>query len=489
MACTPRWGHRASGLVALALGTVVAASCVSGAPPAIESVGDQVAAVGTELRLELRTSDPDGDPVDVSVAADLGDLADRATLGRAPGGAAVFRWTPRAGDVGVWHLDFTASDGDHATVLTVRVDVRAAVGDRSAPRFRAPLGAGTTLDLATDDCVDLAIAIDDQDSVEVALREQEPRIEGATLAATGGLTGVWHWCPTAAQVAADDRYTLTLAADDLTNEPVVKSYLIVLRSPPAAGCTGDPPVVHHAPADATTDVDLTVDARITDDRGLLRPPLLYTATDAPATPPDLAAMSPIEMVLIDGDLADGTWAADVPNPAAPGASAPLYYAVVARDDDDPAGACDHTTQAPARGTYAMRVTRPTPACADDGHENNDSASGARAIAPGALDAVSCPLATDPDPVAPDDDEDWFALTIPAPSQVTVDIAGSDVTDVDLALVDSAGLTIVGDSSTASVAQVSACLRTGTYYARVHAYGRGRNPYRLRYVRAPSLCLR
>jgi hypothetical protein len=97
--------------------------------------------------------------------------------------------------------------------------------------FRQPLGSGTTLDLNTRQCLDLDIVVDDQDSPEVIISQDDPVIEGATLDATSGLAANWNWCPTRAQIDADDRYTLTLGADDGDNPKVVKNYLVVLRPP------------------------------------------------------------------------------------------------------------------------------------------------------------------------------------------------------------------------------------------------------------------
>jgi hypothetical protein len=203
--------------------------------------------------------------------------------------------------------------------------------------------------------------IEDQDSAEVTITQEDPVIEGATLVPTSGLSATWNWCPTRAQIEADDRYTLTLAADDNDNPKVLKNYLIVLRKPPPTNCPGTAPVVTHTPANASTIVDLTIDATITDDLGLRQPPLLYYSTTAPATPPDLAAMTQTTMLLITGSMTSGTWAADVPNPVATmpaGTAVTLYYVMVANDDDDPTGTCDHETQAPTTGTYRMTVTNP-----------------------------------------------------------------------------------------------------------------------------------
>jgi Bacterial pre-peptidase C-terminal domain len=350
---------------ALALATAVAvlgaAGCGGGQGPEIDPVADQVAQVGVELRVQINATDPNGDNVDYGFASEIPDLDSRATIARGPAGDGVFRWTPLASDVGVWYVDFSATDGGATTTTTVRIDVRSAVGAASAPVFVQPLGTGTTLDVTAHACVDLDVVVDDQDSASVEIAQEEPVIDGATLERNGGLAAVWHWCPTAGQIAADDRYTLTLSADDGDNPRTRKNYLVVLRRPGRQDCPGTAPQVSHTPADASTVVGLTVDATITDDLGLKRPPLFYYATTPPSSPPDLATMTQLSMLLIDGDMRSGVWAADVPNPVASmpaGSSAALYYVIVADDDDDPMGSCDHTTQAPASGTYQMTVTNP-----------------------------------------------------------------------------------------------------------------------------------
>jgi hypothetical protein len=489
MACASGWSRLAFGLLALAVGTVVAGCATGNVPPEIEPVADQVAEVGRELRVELTAHDGDGDGLALHYDADVPDIVGRATLTRTSAGG-LFRWTPLAADVGVWRVDFVASDGMDDAVATVRLEVVAALGERSAPHFRTPLGAGTTLDLARASCVELDIAIDDQDSASVAITQDEPHIAGAELTATGGLTAHWRWCPSAEQIAAADRYTLALSADDLDNPRAALRFLIVLRRPPVAGCSGAAPVVVHAPSNLTASGELTIDAVIRDDHGLGGAPLLYHATRAPGDPVDLTAMTPAEMILIDGDQRDGTWAADVPNPAAAGASATLHYVIVADDDDDPTGPCDHTTQAPARGAFSLVASRPAPpaACRDDGFEDNDGAilADARpALAPGAITATSCPATAG----SSGDDEDWYAVDIAGDSVLSAELTGGGASDLDLVLVDSAGATVTASTGGESLESLTACLDPGRYYLRIHAYGDARNDYRLGYARVPGFCLR
>jgi hypothetical protein len=342
------------------MATAVACS-PSGQAPVLDPMTDQIAQVGEDFVLVITATDQDGDDLFYSYTSDGPDLGQRATITRRPDGAGVFRWRPVADDVRIWNFDFQVTDGDNTDVLTIQIDVRSAIGENSAPIFREPLGTGTTLDLSQADCIDVDIVIEDPDSASVQLGQEEPVIAGATLDQLDGLTALWHWCPTAAQIEQDDRYTLSLSADDATNPKTLKLYLLVLRTPPKPDCPGAAPVVAHTETDRQTLLPIAIDADISDDLGLKREPLLYYSTTAPSTPPNLGAMTQVTMELVAGDMNDGTWRATVPNPVADlaeGASRTLYYVVVADDDDDATGDCDHLTQAPATGSYSLTVTNP-----------------------------------------------------------------------------------------------------------------------------------
>src|SRR5690348_6165827 len=97
----------------LVLPFVCLVSCVTGGAPELANVTDHVAIVGTELRIDLDGTDPDGDALSYGfrTPADLKDLHDRATVSQAPSGAGVFRWTPLASDLGEHSIDFQVSDG------------------------------------------------------------------------------------------------------------------------------------------------------------------------------------------------------------------------------------------------------------------------------------------------------------------------------------------------------------------------------------------
>ncbi|MCR9164795.1 MAG: Ig-like domain-containing protein [Nannocystaceae bacterium] len=343
----------------LALAHAAAACAEDSRPPRLEAVDDQVAAVGTELVITLRATDPDGDDLSYDFTADLDDLAQRASISERPDGTAVFRFTPLGADVGQWPFDFTASDGTHADTVTATIDIRTAL-EGTAPLFREPLGSGTTLDLATDDCLDLDVVVEDQDDAAVTIGQAEPLIEDAVLEQVTGLTAHWQWCPNKDQLASD-RFPLTLFADDGDNEPVIKNYLIVLRPGDGAGCPGKGPTIMHESMDLSTVLDLELTAEVSDDLGLKGPPLVYYSLEEPREPIDFSELSLVEMELQSGDLQLGIWSATVPNPVAgepEGTTADLYYLFSAVDDDDAEGECDHLTDLPEMGAFAIEVTNP-----------------------------------------------------------------------------------------------------------------------------------
>ena len=316
------------------------------------------AAVGQEILVALRATDPEGSAVSFKFESEL-DISDRAGIEQGAGGTGTFKWVPVASDVGLHPIDFIASDGSKSARKTVTIEVRSAVGSATSPVFRQPLGTGTTLDLAAGKtCVTVPIEIEDQDSAGVTIGDEQP-IEGATLAQDSGFTATWEWCPTQSQVDGGELYQLTLSADDGDNPKVIKDYVIVLKKGVKSNCPGGAPVVTHTPMDENTIVDLTITAAVNDDKGLKYAPLLLYSTSDPGPNPDLASMTQINMIQLEGDLVNGTWGADVPNPVATapaGSSATLWYLIIARDNDDEQGDCDHITQSPASGAYSMNVT-------------------------------------------------------------------------------------------------------------------------------------
>ncbi len=347
--------HLAGALLAL----LTLPSCgPSGQAPEFAPLADQVAAVGQELVLIVSATDPEGEALVYSFSSEVQDIYKSARISRLAVGGGEFRWTPTANDIGVWAFDFTASDGEHRETVTIQIEVRSAIGANTAPRFIRPAGMGTTLDLGVTPCVDLEVQINDSDTSMVQIEEAKPKIETATLQLNGPQSAIWRWCPTAEQIAADDRYTLKLTADDSDNPKTVHPYLIVLRKPTKENCPGSAPTISHAPIDISSVSGLKFTATISDSEGLRREPLFYYSTTPPSTPVQLSEMTQLTMSRQSGDMRNGTWVADVPNPVAAdgqGASKKLYYVIVADDDDDPAGDCDHISQTPV---FESTVTNP-----------------------------------------------------------------------------------------------------------------------------------
>lgn len=215
---------RAHALLAALL--LSACGSTGGDPPGFVSLEDQHGVVGEEMFFEIRASDPELGALTFGFEGSAPTSGSAQLLPAGNGTSALFRWTPAAADVGIWVFDFEVSDGVNKTVETIAVTIDSAAGD--APVFRQPLGAGTTLDLTSADCLNLDIQVDDPDSSAVEITQEVPLIAGATLEEAAGGGMVWQWCPNKDQISSGDSFVLVLAADDGEHQ-TIKRYLIVLR--------------------------------------------------------------------------------------------------------------------------------------------------------------------------------------------------------------------------------------------------------------------
>ncbi|MBI4704446.1 MAG: hypothetical protein HY744_25365 [Deltaproteobacteria bacterium] len=356
---------RSCPLVLLALLPLALLGCgADNQPPTLDPLVDgQKAFVNQEFVLRLTAQDPDGDPLAFEFASDLAGVHNRAGITTSGSGTALFHFTPLLADLGDWHFDFIVSDGEDEARQTISISV-AQLGEGSgAPVFVQPLGSGTTFDLQKQDCkqqpFEVPVAVEDPDSASVVIDHEEPRIAGSEMTQTGPMTARWTFCPSPQQVTESDRYTLILSADDGQNRKTLKSYLIVLLGGSNPQCPGEAPAIEHTPEDFAGVVDVPVSAQVSDDQGLKYEPLIFYSTAHPGSPPDLGGMTQLTMTLVGGDMQSGSWEAEIPNPVAnepEGSSASLYYAILAQDDDDAQGSCDHTALAPDGDVYEISVT-------------------------------------------------------------------------------------------------------------------------------------
>lgn len=345
----------------IAIATIAACTAV---PPTLAALDDQVVAVGGELRLTLSASTQDGSHISYAYSSNMPKAKDRITLTERPDGTGIFVFRPLAADVGEWAFTFTASDGSQDDAITIKIEVKSAVGEITVPQFRNPLGDGTMLDLARSQCVDLDIMVDDADSTEVEIGMEAPIVPGAKFVSHDKKTARWQFCPDANQKLADDRFLFRLSADDGENPKQIINYTVVLKKPPEAGCTGTAPVITHTASDQETLTGVEIDTQVSDDKGLKSAPLVFYGTINPGPNPDISKLTQEgklkqeEMVLMAGDGKSGTYQAVMANPVADkpaGTEAHVWYIITAVDNDDPTKNCDHFTTS---AVFEMVVVNP-----------------------------------------------------------------------------------------------------------------------------------
>lgn len=317
--------------------------------------GHQVAAVGQDLNITLQLAGAQGE-VDYNIAFDRQIIGDVRTVVR-PDGSALVTFRPTGQDLGELMLSVSARDSVGYAATDVPIEVRSTIGSATVPKFNRPQGEGTAIQTDQDDCVELDVQIDDQDSAKVDIVQVPPLIEGATLQEDGPGAAIWRWCPTPEQRAERDRYVLTLGADDNDNPKTLKRYLIVLHEGGKLGCPGTKPTIVHTSTDHDTVDAIEIRAQVTDTEGLAGAPLVYFTATGRADPTKLRELGQLTMVLESGDDKSGEWVARIPNPVLDkpvGQQFPLEYMIIASDNDGRGNGCNHKTTE----SFAVRVSHP-----------------------------------------------------------------------------------------------------------------------------------
>lgn len=132
----------------------------------------------------------------------------------------------------------------------------------------------------------------------------------------------------------------------------------------------------------------------------------------------------------------------------------------------------------ARGTYALTVTASTvtpPAPTDDRFEENDTRATAAVLAAGAYPALAC------------NDEDWFKVTLAAPSTLSAKLEFRHAEgDIELEVADGAGAVLGSSTSSADGELVTKQgLAAGTYLVRVYGYRGAKAAYALTVTATPT----
>jgi hypothetical protein len=326
-------------------------------PPRLQPMDDQVFKINQANTLNVASSDPDGDPR--TYTRHIDPPVEGPTLTKVTEGLALFQWTPGISALNgerskVYRVTFTVEDdrgGKHSETIGVTV-VDDGVGGSSALRFVEPVGAGMAVGTPCITDLPVQIRAESVASEDVVVELVEPLVEGASLSPGSNVPGknrLFNWCPTAAQLDRSLSHSVAFAAREVgSDEPVVKRFLFRFKRAAGAGCAGDAPVINHTSAGTFSGpLNYDVQATITDDVGFKAPPVLAFVVNPEIDPrgagsPDISGW---QIVPFEPDLGD-TWVASVPNLGlADGASAQVYYQIIATDNDDAEGSgCDHTTE-------------------------------------------------------------------------------------------------------------------------------------------------
>lgn len=347
---------RAAVLVLALLATPLLA-CPGAERPALESIERTTGTVSETLRIAIPVDNPSGVALRYRFepSRPIPAIESVASISGSPSGGEL-RWTPLASHVGTHEIAIVIASpsGDEYDRATALVEILPA--SNAAPVFLEP-GAGGTYDLAREPCVRFRVEIRDDDSPGVEIRARGELPTGASLTPDGGKSSDFAWCPEPDQIAAAERWTIGLEADDGDHPAVPHDYVVVLRSGGGTGCEGAAPVVTivspEGGASVTSGTGYDVVVTASDDVGLREPPILYWSTEAPSDPTRLD-VTLFEQALFESEAGDG-FRARVPSLGlSAGESREIFFVVSATDNDDPGGtACDQRTDTLLSSFFAV----------------------------------------------------------------------------------------------------------------------------------------
>lgn len=301
---------------------------------------DRSVRVNNTILVDLLVRDAQGDEQWSFSAPSIDDIQARAGIFQS-GPSAAFRWSPLASHTGTHQFTFTVESGNDSDSETINIEVMPAGG---APQFLLPAPGGA-YNLGEDPCIEVDIQVLDEDSLQVAISERSPQIEGGEIDQADSFRARWRWCPTQAQIDSSLSHTLRLEANDDEHPPVPRNYEILLLTEEKPDCPGTAPQITSVSAAERMETiqDYEVTATVTDDQGLKEEPILFYTTEQPDTAnPDVTQMDFISFEPVGG----GGYSAHIPNlNLSVGEERTVYFVVRAMDNDDTEGtACDHTAR-------------------------------------------------------------------------------------------------------------------------------------------------
>lgn len=333
------------------------------APSIINVDSEYRVAVGTTLEINVSATDPDGDPVVISMPRKPpGSNFIFETFGR-------FVWTPEANDASdqPFELVFEARDARGATsTLRSQVLVTATGG-----QLRFITSNSRVLDLTRNDTLVAQVAVQ-RDDVTVVSLGLENAPEGMTLTSLGGKSAELRWTPTSDQIARKLIWGATINASVGDDPPAAQNMTITLVT---RSCGEGATQVTHTPvADQRGSDDYVINADINSPNGGELQATLFWRLGG--DPNDSGGFDGVTMT----QSAGATWSATIPNPnTLPGKPRDIYYFIVAFSEADRASGC--IARAPEQGLHSFAsFAAGDNDCRQDAFEPNDDASSAAVLA-------------------------------------------------------------------------------------------------------------
>jgi hypothetical protein len=200
---------------------------VTNQPPAITPIADRSANVGEMLVIDVSASDPDGDPLVLSVA----NAPAGSSFVDHQNGSATFTWAPVTGDVGSHGIDFLAHD-DAVPPGQALESVQIQVGDSNRPPVLGAIGPR-----AGDPgfALEFTVSASDPDGDALQL-SATPLPAGASFTDAGDGSGLFSWTPDTSQLG---NHPVTFRVDDAGTPAASDSEVVTLT----IGQVNAPPVL------------------------------------------------------------------------------------------------------------------------------------------------------------------------------------------------------------------------------------------------------